>query len=254
MFAYCWLTDVLTMLGRPRESARLAAEAADALRSYGIEHGTIVANQVEALVAAGEWDEAERVSAAALRANTANWAHHPLINRAELETGRGDFDAARAHLEAALDTVRGDERGSPPYDLVVTELALWERRWTDAADAVRDGLARTRSRESALIRVQLCAQGLRAEAELATVARGHRDADALGHHLARAQTLLAAARRAAAEATAVTPNAAGWRALAEAESARAHDLARPEAWSNAAAVWEQLERAPLAAYCHWRAG
>ena len=252
VFAYCWLTDVLTMLGRPRESARLAAEAADALRPYGIEHGTITANQVEALVAAGEWDEAERVSAAALRAHTANWAHHPLINRAELETGRGDFDAARAHLEAALATARGDERGSRPYDLVVTELALWERRWTDAADAVRDGLARTRSREAALIRVQLCAHGLHAQAELATVARGHRGADAVGHHLDRARTLLAAARRAAAQATAVTPNAAGWLAMAEAEAARARGLARPELWSDVAAVWEQLERAPLAAYCHWR--
>ena len=29
-------------------------------------------------------------------------------------------------------------------------------------------------------------------------------------------------------------------------------MARPEAWSNAAGVWEQLERAQLAAYCRWR--
>jgi hypothetical protein len=71
-------------------------------------------------------------------------------------------------------------------------------------------------------------------------------------HLARARKLLAAARRAAAEAAPVTPNAAGWRALAEAESARARGLARPKAWSEAAAAWEQLERPPLAAYCRWR--
>jgi hypothetical protein len=67
-----------------------------------------------------------------------------------------------------------------------------------------------------------------------------------------ASTLLTAARPAAGEAKAVTPNAAGWRALAEGESARARDLARPEAWSNTAAIWEQLERAPVAAYCRWR--
>jgi tetratricopeptide (TPR) repeat protein len=252
VFAYCWLTDVLTMLGRPRESARLAAEAADALRPYGIEHGTIAANQVEALVAAGEWDEAERVSTTALRANTANWAHHPLINRAELETGRGDFDAARAHLEAALATARGDERGSRPYDLVVTELALWERRWTDAADAVRDGLARAQARDAALIRVQLCAQGLRAQAELAALARDGGHADALRRHLGRARKLLTAARRAATAAAAVTPNANGWRALAEAEYERACGPSRPDAWSDAAATWERLERPPVAAYCRWR--
>ena len=138
--AYVWLTDVLTMLGRPRESARLAAEGVEVIRRYGIEHGTLLANQVEALVATGEWDDADRVSAAALRANTANWPHHALISRAELEAGRGDFDAARAHLEAALATVREDERGSLTYDPVAAELALWE--------APLDGRRRGRARRS----------------------------------------------------------------------------------------------------------
>jgi tetratricopeptide (TPR) repeat protein len=250
--AYTWLTDALTMLGRPRESARLAAEAVNAVRRHGIEHATLVNNQAEALVAAGEWEDADRVSLAALRANTANWPHHALLRRAELEAGRGDFDAARAHLKAALATVREDDRGSLPYDLVVTELALWEGRWMDADEAVRDGLPRTRARDAALFRVQLCAHGLRAQAELATLARTRGDADALRRHLARTRRLLAAARRAADEAAAVTPNAAGWRALAEAEHGRARGQARPKAWSEAAHTWEGLERPPLAAYCRWR--
>jgi hypothetical protein len=50
----------------------------------------------------------------------------------------------------------------------------------------------------------------------------------------------------------VTPNAGGWRALADAEYGRARGQARPEAWSEAAGIWEQLERPPLAAYCRWR--
>jgi tetratricopeptide (TPR) repeat protein len=100
--ASTWLTDALTMLGRPRESARLAAKALDVVRRYGIDHGPLAANYFEALLAVGDWDDADRVSAAALRANTANWPHNALINRAEIELGRGDFDAARAHLEAAL--------------------------------------------------------------------------------------------------------------------------------------------------------
>jgi hypothetical protein len=54
------------------------------------------------------------------------------------------------------------------------------------------------------------------------------------------------------EAEPVTPNAAGWRALAEAEYERARGRARPEAWSKVAATWDRLERPPLAAYCHWR--
>ena len=63
---------------------------------------------------------------------------------------------------------------------------------------------------------------------------------------------IAVARRAAAEASAVTPNAGGWLALAEAEYERARGVARPESWSEAAATWERLERPPLAAYCRWR--
>jgi hypothetical protein len=115
-----------------------------------------------------------------------------------------------------------------------------------------DGLARARSRHTAQIRVWLCAKGLRAHAELAALARARRDADAVRDRAGRGRKALANARRAAAEAAAVTPNAAGWRLLAEAEYQRARGLARPDLWSDAAATWEELERPPLAAYCRWR--
>ncbi len=91
--AYTCLTDVLTMLGRPRESARLAAEAVEVVRRYGIELAPLLSNQVEALLATGNWDDADSVSAAALRANTANWPHITLGSRAHFEIGRGDFDS-----------------------------------------------------------------------------------------------------------------------------------------------------------------
>jgi class 3 adenylate cyclase/tetratricopeptide (TPR) repeat protein len=234
--AYILLTDALTMLGRPRESARLAAAGLDVVRPYGIEHGTLVSNRIEALVASGDWDDAGALSAAALRALTANWPHHVLVVCAELEIGRGRFDDAREHLEVALATVREDVRGSWPYDFVAIELALWERRWTDAERSVHDALKRARSNDSALVRVQLCAQGLRAQAELGRPT----------------QKLLATARRAATQAEVVTPNAGGWRALAEAEYARARGRANPAAWSQTAVAWDRLERPPLAAYCRWR--
>jgi hypothetical protein len=188
----------------------------------------------------------------ALRPSTTNWPHFRRLNSASLAIGRGHFDDARVDLEAASASVRGDERASPAYDLLVTELALWEHRWTDAETIVRDALARTRERDAALIRIQLCAQGLRAQAELAALARARRDGDTLEGHLGRGRKLLIAARRAATAAAAVTPNAAGWRALAEAEHARARGEPRPEAWSEAAHLWDELDRPPLAAYCRWR--
>ena len=54
------------------------------------------------------------------------------------------------------------------------------------------------------------------------------------------------------EATAITPNAVGWLALAEAEYGRTHGTDGSELWSAAAGAWDRLERRPLAAYCHWR--
>jgi predicted ATPase/class 3 adenylate cyclase/DNA-binding SARP family transcriptional activator len=249
--AYTELTETLTMLGRPREAARLAVEALAAARHYGVETTHLVANQIEALVALGEWDEAERVSTAALRVITASYRHRPLVSRAELEVGRGAFDAARAHLEDALAAARGDS-SLMIFDALLTELALWERRWTDAEKAVHDGLMRARVPAAAPNRVQLCAQGLRARAELAALARARRDEHVLRHQLAEARKLRSEARGDAPEAARITPNAAGWAAQAEAEYERARGEARPDTWAQAAKLWEKVERAPLAAYCRWR--
>jgi DNA-binding CsgD family transcriptional regulator/tetratricopeptide (TPR) repeat protein len=250
--AYINLTDVLTMRGRPHDAARMAATGVDVVGRYGIDQSGLMANWVEALVAIGEWDEADRVSSAALRGYAGSWMHERFVNRARLEVGRGQFDAARAHLEAALPRPALVAHGGESYDLIVAELALWERRWADAERAVRGGRAWAVARDAALVRVQLCAHGLRAQAELAAFARARRDADALRDRLEEARKLLAAAHRAAADASAVTPNTAGWRGLAEAEYERAHARARPDAWSETAATWEQLKRPPMAAYCRWR--
>ena len=206
--AYINFTDALTMLGRLRESARLGQAGLEVMRRYGIDSTLLVANQIEALLAIGDWDEADRLSAAALRGITSSFPYWLLTVRADVEIGRGEFDAARAHLEAASATLRED-RVLGLYDACLAELALWERRWTDADAAIQDGLAQARQREAAQIRVQLCAKGLRAQAELAALARARRDAGAIRNWLARARKLITVARRAAAEASAVTPNAGG---------------------------------------------
>jgi tetratricopeptide (TPR) repeat protein len=249
--AYASLTDVLTMLGRPEESARVGERGLEVVRRYGIDSTVLVANSIEALLAIGEWDEADSTSAAALRGITANFPYMLFMLRADLELGRGDFEAAQAHLDAALATLRED-RGQGIYDVFLAELALWERRWTEANQAVRDGLARSRSRQAAQLRVWFSAKGLRAHAELAALARARRDTDAVRRWLAEARRLISVARRAAKEASAVTPNSGGWLAVAQAEYQRACGIARPELWSGAAATWEQLQRPPLAAYCRWR--
>ncbi len=97
-----------------------------------------------------------------------------------------------------------------------------------------------------------CAKGLRAQAELAALARARRDPDAARIWSERADMLLADARRAAQQASSIIPNATGWLAVAEAEHRRSGGVQRSDPWSEAADTWERLDRPPLAAYCRWR--
>ncbi len=150
--AYVNFTDVLTILGRPRESARLGQAGLEVIRRYGIYSALLVSNQIEALFAIGGWDEAERLSAAALHRITSSFPYSLLTIRAGVEIGRGELDAARAHLQAASATLRED-RLFGRYDAYLADLALWEHRWTDADAAITDGLVQAHQREAAQIRV-----------------------------------------------------------------------------------------------------
>src|SRR5439155_138650 len=69
---------------------------------------------------------------------------------------------------------------------------------------------------------------------------------------ARARRLLDQARSASDAAVAVTPVAAGWQALTEAEYERVKSSALPDRWAAAAAAWDELEQPYRAAYCRWR--
>jgi DNA-binding CsgD family transcriptional regulator/tetratricopeptide (TPR) repeat protein len=248
---YINFTDALTMLGRPRESARLGRAGLDAMSRYGIDSPLIASNQVEALLASGDWNEADRLSATALRGIGSSFPYALLIVRALVEMERGELDAAHAHLDDARATLRED-RGRGLFDAWVADLAVWERRWADADTAIDKALTYAHLPGAALVRAQVCAKGLRVQSELAALARARRDPDTLRPRLARAQELVTLARGAASEAARITPMAAGWLARAEAEYLRTCGEARPEAWAAAAEVWERLESPPLAAYCRWR--
>jgi DNA-binding CsgD family transcriptional regulator len=115
---------------------------------------------------------------------------------------------------------------------------------------VDEGLEHTRVPDDREARGRLCAQGLRAQAELAAQARALRDDDAVAAACGRAGVLIDEARRATAQA--VSPNATGWLALADAEYAGVTGEGTPALWSFAAERWDVLARAPLAGYCRWR--
>jgi DNA-binding CsgD family transcriptional regulator len=195
------------MVGRPRESAAAGEKRGlEALRPFGIDSTVLVANTIEAQLAIGAWDEADSASAAAIRSVTANFPYMLLMLRADLELGRGDFEAARAHLDAALGTLREDRgQGSSTSS---------SRSWRCGSGAGskrtrlsprpgRGELAPGRTAPRLVLR-----QGLRAHAELAALARARRDAEALRTWLGAARRPRRRCPRAAAEASAVTPNAA----------------------------------------------
>ena len=139
------------------------------------------------------------------------------------------------------------------YDAYLADLALWERRWTDADAAIDEGLARgtpARGRADPRPAVRQGTARTGGAGSARTRPPRRRRASATGSTARGSCSTVA--RRAAAEASAITPNADGWLALAEAEYERARGDARPGAWADAAATWERLERPPLAAYCRWR--
>ena len=135
LHAYVSLTDVLMMLGRPREAARIESRLGRP-RRYGIDSTLLVANSIEFL-ATGEWTSRQPQRGRAPRRLRqlplhAPHAPAPTYLRARPRRLRG----RRAHLDAALTTLRED-RGQGIYDVFLAELALWELRWTDADQAVR---------------------------------------------------------------------------------------------------------------------
>ena len=168
--AYANLTDALTMLGRPRESLQVAEEGLEVMRPVRDRQRP---HRLESDRGAGRdrrlgrRRQAERRSAAR--------GHVELPGRTA-HTPRGLRNRSR-RVRRCTSASRGRERHPAGgtrqglYDTYLAELALWEHRWADAHAAVQDGLAPARQHEPAQMRVRLSAKGLRAQAELAGLAR-----------------------------------------------------------------------------------
>ena len=248
---YVNFTDILTILGRQRAAVDLATDGTADLRRRGVVSQVLTANHVEALFLLGDWDEADHLSASAVRARIASFPYAIPLLRADLDTGRGDFASARTHLATAGESMRPDHEFGI-LETSLAELALWERRWTDADRLLRDARARASTDANAYLRVGFCAKALRSRAELAAIDPDRGDTMATRSWTLSAEQVIAETREAADLAARVTPNAHGWLALAEGEYSRAVGSNEPKLWAVAASAWDELERPPLAAYCRWR--
>ena len=120
--------------------------AGSKLQPSGIDQTTLIGNRIEALVATGEWDEADaRQRRGGARDDRQLLALHA-DRRATLETGRGDFAPRGSTWKRQWRPCEDAEAAICDAD--ACELALWERRWARRARRAHR-LARVRSRETA---------------------------------------------------------------------------------------------------------
>jgi DNA-binding CsgD family transcriptional regulator len=251
---YVLLSDVLLIQGRLAEAADVALEGLAKARRHGYQRnqGIILgANAAEALLNLGEWSRAEEVLETTLR-DTGGFrpeAVHTVC--AQLALGRGRLERAREHLE--LGARASDEpQAKAAYAALEAELALWEGRFDDALGVVDRVLQDEEPGDLRIREPHLCALGLRALVERVRQAAVRRDAAAVADARSSGRVLLERARRPAAGTAAVSPETSGWTAVAESEHTRVEGSSSPKRWQDAAAIWEQLERPYLAAYCRWR--
>jgi DNA-binding CsgD family transcriptional regulator len=243
--ALTWLAYSLREAGRHPEAVAAGLEAA----TYASRHGLgarWATNALEsmswALIDVGRWDEATE---ALFRAQQYELSRVKELEGEGmlllLEALQGEFDAAnrrapRVSLLAARHTT-----GTAPAALA--ELALWQ----DDPLAARAALVRIDDHPGIAARYMggAFAAGIRAEADLAALARSRHDDAGLAESHARGRALLARMTAAFEDATAHVPiskpRVAALLADCEAEFSRLEATPDPDRWALAAASWRTLE-------------
>jgi DNA-binding CsgD family transcriptional regulator len=250
----------LSYAGRTREAAAVLRQGLAAARGLGLERAIgsqLAADLAGELVDLGDWDGSDRILTEALDRDT-NQAGLLHGAKGRLELSRGDFQSARQHLELArrLGPARFRQLASRSG---LAELAIWEGRYDDGR-AILDQAVRELARldagegeERPFDAAEICALGLRVEADCADLARAARSAAAVEQARRRAQPLLATLR--AMTGPAADPRDAWtpcYAALGEAEWSRLQGRPDSQAWQRAAEHWERLQLPYRAAYARFR--
>jgi DNA-binding CsgD family transcriptional regulator/tetratricopeptide (TPR) repeat protein len=255
---YVNLTFTLELAGREREAVQDGQQGYQRARELGLEHaaGSYVANNLAfSLLNTGRWTECEQLTQELLAGD--RWGAFNLHEiRSALLTRQGDFAAAREHLELA-------HRLSPRFFedwawLWLAELALWEGRDDEAAEAISHGQRRLAQRDPDGTFAQRSSPwyplALRLEADQAQRAAARRATKEVAEIRQRAAPIVAAVDRLAAARTpqARYPLVTSHLVLAQAEQSRLEGRSDPERWRTAAATWERLEYPFEAAYARFR--
>ncbi|MEA2317084.1 MAG: hypothetical protein QOD44_1273 [Solirubrobacteraceae bacterium] len=250
--AYVNLADALHLAGRLREARAVADEGFD--RELRPNQQWLAILRAELAIEAGEWELAERLLGDVRQRVVGTTLVNVALRRAELALGRGDHTAAREHLVQASHT-GADMLAEPQLSGVLGALrAELERREGDLAAArraVQDALdlLETCTDDAARL-ARVSAAGAVVEADAAQRARDLGEAGAERAALLQAEMHVA---RAEAAAEHHGPLECAWLLVACAEMTRARGAADPAAFTEAAGLWDEIERPYPAAVMRFRA-
>ncbi len=258
--AYGNRVDVLYVANRLEEAIEVASKGVEVGRRLGLHWffgAHLLCNTSNFLYLLGRWDESERAVRAA-DAVGPQGLNYILVQEllARLALGRGRYAEAAQKLLGIrpLAVQSADGQVVLPVHASLAELALWQRRPADAAEAVAAGLAAL-SDHADIRCTELYALGVRAHADRAELARARRSADELALAVAagrEAQDTVRQRHLATERLPALAPQSATWLASANAELGRLEGASDPDAWAASVRAWQDLGRPVAVAYAQWR--
>jgi ATP/maltotriose-dependent transcriptional regulator MalT len=252
--AYLHLAELLTgPLNSLEEGVLVARRGAQKLAGLGVGRTyqlRLLAIAANGLFRVGQWAEADRMLAAAMRHRPSGAdAVEILLARCRLLVGFGDVEAAHRDLDAIATVLAGGgARHVLPMLTLRAGLAMWQGRPDEARAAVQRGLTETRSDDLVLLGI-LAWHGLRAEAEAHTGGRVPADPGAIRRLTVVVDRITRGVGSAAPPVRAVVD---GYLDLCAAELSRIEDRHDPVPWARAAAAWDKRNQPYPAAYARLR--
>ncbi|MFC8849754.1 MULTISPECIES: helix-turn-helix transcriptional regulator [unclassified Micromonospora] len=250
--AYLHLAELLTgPLNILEEGVVVARRGAERVAELGLGRTyetRLLAIATNGLFRVGQWAEAEKVVAAALRHRPSGAdAVELLLARCRLSVGYGDIEAADRDLEAVATVLAGGgARHVIPLLTLRAGLAMWQGRHDLARQAVQRGLTESRSDDVGIL-AALVWHGLRAEAE-AHAARATVDTTAVRR---LREVAVRVARKSEHAARPVRDVVDGFLALCDAEVSRL-DGSDPQLWARSVTEWDRRHHPYPAAYSRLR--
>ncbi|MFI7608134.1 helix-turn-helix transcriptional regulator [Micromonospora sp. NPDC049366] len=252
-FAYLHLAELLTgPLNILEEGVVVARRGAERVAELGLGRTwetRLLAIATNGLFRVGQWAEAEKVVAAALRHRPSGAdAVELLLARCRLSVGYGDIEAADRDLDSVATVLAGGgARHVIPLLTLRAGLAMWQGRHDLARQAVQRGLTEIRSDDVGIL-AALVWHGLRAEAEAHASRTVAVDETAVRRLRDVADRV---ARKSEKAARPVRDVVDGFLALCAAEVGRLNGN-DPELWARSVVEWERRNHPYPAAYSRLR--